>query len=212
MFDFQVKHFLTQLVKKPTHKAGNTLDLVFTNNRHLFGEISTSKTIFSDHHHVEVSTYFKSHFTRSQNSTRSFSNIFDSLNFFSEDVNWEELESSLQQVDWPSEFVDKNPDEQFNHFVATCENIAQLHVPLKRSTAPKRKSKIPRDRRILMRRRTKINKQLAKHQPPSKRQQLINELVDIELKFQESYARSLTDKNKKLLRQSRKTLNISLLM
>jgi hypothetical protein len=41
-----------------------------------------------------------------------------------------------------------------------------------------------------MRRRTKINKQLGKHQPPSKRQQLINELIDIELKFQDSYARS----------------------
>ena len=47
----------------------------------------------------------------------------------------------------------------------------------------KEKRKTPRDRIILMRRRTKINKQLQKHQPPLKRQQLIRELVDIELKF-----------------------------
>ena len=106
-------------------------------------------------------------------------------------------------MDWPSEFDGKDPDEQYNHFVTTCENIAKLHVPLKRSAAPKRKSKIPRDRRILMRRRTKINKQLAKHQPPSK-QQLINEFVDIKLKFQDSYARSNTAQEQKAIEAIKK--------
>ena len=31
--EFQNKHFLTQMVNKPTHKAGNILDLIFTNNQ-----------------------------------------------------------------------------------------------------------------------------------------------------------------------------------
>ena len=55
-----------------------------------------------------------------------------------------------------------------------------------------------------MRRRTKINKQLNKAQPPSKRQQLISELVDIELKFQESYTRSYTAQEQKPIESIKK--------
>jgi len=198
IYNFQNRHFLTQLVKQPTHVAGNILDLVFTNSRHLISEISSNKTSYSDHHQVEISTFFKSHFARTQNCQRSFSNAFQTLNFFSDDVNWEELENSFQQIDWSSEFENKDLDNNYNHFVTTCENIAKLHVPLKRSVF-KRKSKIPRDRRILMRRRTKINKQLQKHQPPSKRQQLVRELVDIELKFQESCNKSHTAQEAKAI-------------
>ena len=50
-----------------------------------------------------------------------------------------------------------------------------------------------------MHRRTKINKQLQKHQPPSKSQQLVRELVDIELKFQESYNKSHTAQEAKAI-------------
>ena len=134
---------------------------------------------------------------------RSFSNVFETLNFFSDDVDWKELEHALQQVNWSSEFEGKDPTQKYNHFISICENTAQIHVPLKRSAAP-RKSKIPRDRRILMRRRTKINKQLNKAQPPSKRQQLISELVDIELKFQESYTRSYTAQEQKAIESIKK--------
>ena len=95
IYNFQNRHFLTQLVKQPTHVAGNILDLVFTNSRHLISEISSNKTSYSDHHQVEISTFFKSHFACMENCQRSFSNVFQTLNFFSDDVNWEELENSI---------------------------------------------------------------------------------------------------------------------
>ena len=198
MFEFQDKHFLSQLVAKPTHSAGNILDLIFTNNRQLIQEISSNHTTYSDHYHVEASTFFKSHFARTQKQTRTFSNVFDTLNFFSDDVDWQQLENALEQVDWSSEFNGKTPTEKYHHLISICENTSKIHVPHKRSAIP-RKSKIPRDRRILMRRRTKINKQLNKHQTPSKRQQLTKELVEIELKFQDSYKKSYSAQEQKAI-------------
>jgi hypothetical protein len=45
------------------------------------------------------------------------------LNFFSDGVNWEELENSFQQIDWSSEFENKDRDNNYNHFVTTCKKL-----------------------------------------------------------------------------------------
>ena len=67
---FQTKYLLNQMVYKPTHKSGNILDLIFTNNKQLFNEIHVIPTTHSDHHIIEVATHFKSHFSRAQKTIR----------------------------------------------------------------------------------------------------------------------------------------------
>ena len=195
---FQNKFFLSQLVDKPTHSAGNILDLVMTNNKSLVDSIQCNPTRFSDHLQLEISTHFKSHFARANDSSRIFSNVFSSLNFFSNDTNWIQLKTELEHYNWTAALSEINsPDEQLSHFISKCETISADHVPLRRQAAPSRKSKIPRERRILMRRRTKVTKQLAKHQPPSKSRQLNNELVEIELKLQDSHNNQLSAQEKR---------------
>ena len=196
--DFENKFFLHQLVNSPTHKAGNILDLVFTNNRNLITNTESHHTSLSDHRHLEMSTHFKSRFSQNHQTVRNFFNVFSSLNFFSEDIDWDQLNTALD-INWTTELTDMAPEEKYNHFVSTCENIAAQNVPLKRSAVQSGKPRVPRERRILMRRRTKVNKQLAKHQPPSKRRELVDELVDIELKLQESYKRSSTAQEQKAI-------------
>jgi len=56
---FQDKHFLHQVVHTPTHRSGNTLDLVFTNNKNLINDTICYETSMSDHYIVEISTHFK---------------------------------------------------------------------------------------------------------------------------------------------------------
>ena len=203
IFEFQNKYFLTQLVNEPSHAAGNVLDLVFTNNRSLITDVSIVPSAYSDHHLVEAKTFFKSHFAHSKDSSRTFSNVLDTLNFFSDNVDWQGLQLDLQQVSWEEIFDGKTSAEKYDLFLSICEEKCPLYVPLRRSALP-RKSKIPRERRILMRRRTKIHKQLCKHQPPSKKQQLVDELIDIELKFQDSYSRSLTAQEQKAVESIKK--------
>ena len=53
--------YLKQTVSKPTHKDGNILDLVFTNNMNLISNININETLLSISHHkfIEVSTPYK---------------------------------------------------------------------------------------------------------------------------------------------------------
>lgn len=81
---------LTQIIRKPTHIAGNILDLVFTNNTNIIHDISFIHTLRSISHHcfLDISTsYVPSHIPQ-QTIPRVFSSPFDLLNYQSENVNW----------------------------------------------------------------------------------------------------------------------------
>ena len=43
---------LEQIVDHPTHKDGNLLDLLFTNNREIIHSTTYDETTYSDHHIV----------------------------------------------------------------------------------------------------------------------------------------------------------------
>ena len=189
MISFQNNFFLNQVVNKPTHRSGNTLDLVLTNNTHLISDINSQPSALSDHYVVEAQTHYKSHFSRTQRKHRKVYNKFDTLNFFSEDTDWNMLRMELSEVNWDQEFDSLNdPSLELDKFTAICENISTKHVPSRKKPDLKGKSRVPRDRRILMRRRNKVSKQLSKKQPPSMRKKLTNELFEIELKLQDSFS------------------------
>ena len=190
ILSFQSRQLLLQMINKPTHKAGNILDLIFTNNKQLFNEINCVPTSQSDHFIIDVSTHFKSHFSKYSQNKRTFFNTFDSLNFFSEEVNWEVIQSELRSHDWISELNQfDNVEDKLNHFIHISETIATSHVP-KKKLAGSKKRIIPRDRKILMRRRRKVVKQLITVTSPSRKTKLNSELVEIELKLQVSYSKS----------------------
>ena len=86
--------------------------------------------------------------------------VFDTLNFMSDDVDWDSLERELYGFDWDSAFSQLHPNQMLQSFIETCCSISQKHVPL-RIKSDRKVSKIPRALRILMRRRCRVNKQLA---------------------------------------------------
>ena len=185
---FQDKYFLHQVVHTPTHRSGNTLDLVFTNNKNLINDTICSETSMSDHYIVEVSTHFKSHFARAQRKQRKFYNTFDTLNFFSDDTDWDQMKNELSQVNWEQKYTTiTDPVDKLDKYAKICESIAVKHTPKKKIAKLAGKSKIPRDRKILMRRRRKVVNQLAKHQTPTLRRKLSRELIEIEMKLQDSF-------------------------
>ena len=48
--------FLCQLIKKPTHRKGNTLDLLFSNNPMILHSYNIMDTVLSDHEIIECLT------------------------------------------------------------------------------------------------------------------------------------------------------------
>ena len=164
----------------------------------------------SDHHIVEISTHFKSHFARAQKKHIKFHNTFASLNFFSEDVNWDQIKHDLQCVDWEAKFSIANDlVNKIDIFTKLCKDIAVKHTPKKKVAKSLGRSKIPRERKVLMRRRTKVVKQLSKQQPPAMRNNLTSELVDIELKLQDFLPSQTLSKRTKQYVPLRGTQNTS---
>ena len=187
------------MVHKPTHKAGNTLDLVFTNNHQLINEIHSIPTQFSDHYMIEIASFFKSHFARQHQSQRKFTNVFDSLNFFSDEINWDQIKYELEHVQWEEILLGLEPEEKLDCFLLVCQSISSLYIPKKKTKTPSRHSKIPRDRRVLMRRRRKVSKQLGRYPSGATKLRLEQELVTIELKLQDSYRNSTSAQEQKAL-------------
>ena len=67
-----------------------------------------------------------------------------------------------------------------------CTNAARKFIPKRRLT-DKKSNKMPRTRRILMRRRTRVIKQLSAVKTDSKKKKLTDETIQIERKLKQSY-------------------------
>ena len=183
-------HFLFQNILKPTHRDGNILDLCFTNNPAFMHSYQCHGTSLSDHLIIEAWTSFQ-HTTKEDNAQPlneeplSTAGIFSSLNFMSEEVDWDNLDRELNSTNWESEFAGLSPTAMLDRFLEISAKASEKFCPKKKQAG--KKKRIPRIRRNLMRRRTKINKQLASGPVDSKRQKLNQEAKDIEKKLQESY-------------------------
>ena len=104
----------------------------------------------------------------------------------SEDVPWPGLEEDLNNQDWDRTFAGLQPTQMMHKFLEICTTTAQF-VPVRQHTKRPKSHRISRPRRILMRRRTKVNKQLAGKPSEAKRHRLVEEARSIEKKLQESY-------------------------
>ena len=190
--DIAGEFFLQQVIEKPTHKHGNVLDLLFTNNLHFLHSHDTVESIFSDHRIVECATTYQVDNTLGNTEEGSCSSepgpSFHTLNFFSDDVDWVGLEDELSSHDWDLEFQQLGLEDMLRHFLSTSLDISLSHVPAKKMGDNRKcSSKIPRERKNLMRRRRRINMQLRKTTAESRRLKLKTEAREVEKKLQNSY-------------------------
>ena len=73
------------------------------------------------------------------------------------------------------------------NFTEKIYGVCNAHIPERKSLDRSGKPKIPRDRRILMRKRKKILDKLSLKMSPIRQTKLNRKLVDIELALQHSY-------------------------
>ena len=184
------EYFLEQLIDLPTHKDGNILDLLFTNNTEILHSFSCDETTNSDHHLVNCKTNYIHKQVNDQTHTRSTSETFEDLNFFSDDVNWEKISEELSAYNWDKEFhKSDNHSSMIDKFCEICYTVCKKYVPIKKpKSSYNNKIRIPRHRKNLMRRRTKIKKQMKQNKIPKRRRtKLKHELIEIEMALQSDY-------------------------
>ena len=105
----------------------------------------------------------------------------------SEDVDWPGLEEDLNNQDWDRTFAGLQPTQMMQKFLEICTTTAQKFVSVRQLTKRTKSYSIPRPRWILMRIRTKVDKQLTGKPSEAKRHRLVEEACSIEKKLQESY-------------------------
>ena len=201
---FTNEHFLSQYITTPTHVKGNVLDLVFTNNSYIVHSYSTLKPLLStsDHYVVEVNTPLVCD-NGEEEEKPAYASPFDNLNFFSNDIEWDKISEEITTQTDNQEFTSLAPDEKLARFLKILADICFKYIPLKKSSK-KCSTKIPRDRRILMRKRRKLSIQMESNSSIVKKEKIREKLIKIELLLQASHA-DARDRKEKLAIKAIKT-------
>ena len=121
-------NFLQQLVTQSTHRGGNTLDLVFTNNDHLIHShecIKPPLASTSDHYIIECKSSIKGSAEGDGETKPEHVSPLDKLNFFSNDIDWESLSKSLD-IDWSLLLRDHPPDRKLELTLRKSMKFAML--------------------------------------------------------------------------------------
>ena len=101
LHNFSNEILLSQIITKPTHYQGNTLDLVLTNCKDIINDYDIQPTTLSISHHYIINL-----FTQYKASTlpakENFPRLFplDYYNFHRKETNWDNIQTYFEQIDW----------------------------------------------------------------------------------------------------------------
>ena len=175
---------LSQVIQSSTHKNGNILNLLLTNDTqhiHSHAVIPTSNKI-SDHYILHVGTRL---FLESKPNSSDQPKNWESYakhNFFQKNIKWEVINEKLSNINWENEFDGKSVDEMLEAFYEITYQIVSINILLK-SLSEKMLSKTERECRNLTRRRCRINKYLLRITSPQRIKKFHSELILIEQKL-----------------------------
>ena len=156
--EFMIEWSLNQYVACPTREK-NILDVILCNNEHMVQKITPDKTEFSDHRWLVVTTNLCKRQEQQKANVHPQSQ-FDKLNFQSHKIDWITLKTDLAGVDWMRELQDLSVEDKYDFILTKCLEICVRYVPERRFN--RRKKGVPRDRRVLMRKRRRIRQKINK--------------------------------------------------
>ena len=189
---FKNEFYLSQEIMIPTHKKGNILDILLTNNAEMLHSYECNETIFSDHYIVGAKINYKNADQKNGEEeikikTEKSSTNFDRLNFFSEKIDWKKIKEDLEKLNWRAELRRCPPEEMLTRFLGICFSICAKYIPQKRKFQKSKINKIPRVRKNLMRNRKRRLNAISKARSPTHKAKLIAEVRTIEKELKSSY-------------------------
>ena len=205
LIEFTNEHFLNQYINTPTHIENGVLDLVFSNNESAVHSYSTLKPLrtTSDHFVIEVNTPLLCEQSKAEEEPPPYVSALNNLNFFSNDIPWDTMSTEIESLTKSDEFTSLQPNDRLNRLLAILIEVAYKHVPVK-TTSRKSTTRIPRARRILMRKRRKLSNKLEVATSPAWKKKIRDKLISIELLLQRSHIEA-RDRKEKLAVKAMKT-------
>ena len=173
MIDLQDDLLLSQIIDVPT-RGENILDLVFTNEDMLIMSTEARDTLLSDHRLIIIETMLG--FPEVSGDAAQSETGLNALNFYSAKTKWDSITRELVEINWLEALQGKNVTDMFNVLLQKLNCICTKYTPRKLSCF--NKQSIPRDRKILMRKKSKLHKKLVRN--PPNRQKLIDTIHNLE--------------------------------
>lgn len=142
---------LKQLIDTPTRER-SILDLLLTNNEDIFSAINIEDTVMSDHRLVIMDTTFD---TTKERVRLLEPDSFASLNFRHKNTDWNAINEDISNINWTDLLENKSSEDIYELILTKLLDISKTHTPTRQNFATR---DIPRDRKILMRKRTRLKK------------------------------------------------------
>lgn len=175
--------FLEQLITVPTRKS-NILDLLFCCPS-LINTIDVSVSPISDHNIIKVDTYLSMNNENSLKVLNPPKSLFDMVDYFK--ANWTEIIKSIAHSNIHHTVSTLNTQDGWITFLDTIGKICVDISPKKLGTKKDRPSKFFHQRKILMRRRTKVRKRLGTASQYRERVSLQNSINNIDCDILKSH-------------------------
>ena len=105
-----------------------------------------------------------------------------------ESANWKNIKASLKKINWPEVLAKhESSEEKLKVILEIVIKIIEENCTTFGNQRGSHSNKIPRDRRVLFRKKKKLNKELQKSNPPDKKKWIEKAIVEIDKKLLDSY-------------------------
>ena len=131
----------------------------------------------SDHNIIPIETNIKIVEEKLNHQIKKSNLSYRDLNFFNEDISWASIDADLLNTSWDMLLTDVKTDEMYKIFINIYLEIRKKHVLPKKSP---RKHQILRDRRALMRKRSKLQKKIQMSTNHQIKENVLNQIKEIE--------------------------------
>ena len=187
---------LIQIIDKPT-RGNNILDLVFTNELDVFSSTEISQSALSDHYFIDLTTTFKTNIINETTNNFNGNEGLRKLNFFSNKIKWEAINTELNSINWKELFKDKNTFECTTILNKKINEICMKYIPMK--GADEGKKKIPKVRKKLLGRLKMLKRGKKRAFSKKKKEELEQKILETEKQLMESRRIEKIEKEKAIV-------------
>ena len=159
--EFNLLQKVSEGTRETRSGTKNILELIFTNNHELISNIYIQSTEITDHKYIVCET---SHMLL-KNDTRPSQNNEPNLSSFNyETADWENIRKNIKLVKW-SEILEiyKSAADKLKVIMETVMKIVEENCTKFKNRNETRKNNIPRDRKILLRKKKILKTKLKNH-------------------------------------------------
>ena len=143
---------------------------------------------------VEVNTHILSKAAEEEEDKPERASPFDSLNFHSNDIDWDGMSEAISQLVNDENLDNLHPNERLSAYMKIFIEVCYKFVPAKKTSRRGSFTKIPRERRILMRKRRKLMQRLECVSSKKQKNKIREKLIKVEMLLQQSHREGMTRK------------------